>query len=246
MKYQKNINIVERLFDNLERLKSSNFIKSLRFRNQKRRRSENKVKKIEEVENQDDSKEKDQIKNPSPSSDQKKSKITNIFNTSRKNASAHFLTSSLTNFQQIQEEKQTHFNMINSLQRQRGVKIIVAGKPYEHGSIQTISEKEAPRMAHDRIKRRSASSRVHNYEAPQMNIVMHEVSPKDGPGPSTINTKDSVPNLKPNYQTNDFAQALKSGVLQSSFSSSRTNRAANTSRSTNGNEIMIKTRPVIK
>ena len=78
-------------------------------------------------------------------------------------------------------------------------------------------------------------------------VVIDPNSNHDDVGKSTLGTKESYPELMPNYQTSEFIQAIKSGRLNWSQDSSRSRMyIEKMSNSTSSPEILVREQPTIK
>ena len=157
------------------------------------------------------------------------------------------LTTSMTNFQILQEEKKIQSRVINFMKNPSLLKVVVAGKSYDTERLQTMAGREARILEYSQL-RRSASSKIHQYHIPQATTTSQEnIGKGDDPGQS-MQTKESVQRLLPNYQTKEFSQAIKDRAQQSSFdnSNSLTNMGENTPISVSEKEIFIRDKPIFK
>ncbi|CAI2360412.1 unnamed protein product [Moneuplotes crassus] len=170
------------------------------------------------------------------------------------------LANSLTNFQILQEEKNSQCRFISCNQNQAGHKLIVSGESCDIDQLKTVSNRNNDNILVYAKKRRSASSKIQNsgsipksnknhYCAQgQITTSSQNENPLDEDlGQSTIVTKDSIPRLLPNYQAIDFKQSIDQKLIHDSVASAQSKSFEfNTSRSVDESEVAIKPRPTIK
>lgn len=155
-------------------------------------------------------------------------------------------TISQTNFQILQDQKQSQLEVFNQLQKPKHPHIIINGKSFDTMSVQIPSTtKEKPKQG--RRKSTDAKAEISKVVTPNFLKADSSTKTKDDQGQRTSVTKEIYTRLVSNYQNNDFGSLTKSNFLNSSYSSSRSRTLfGNSSRSNSNRDIMIREKPTIK